>query len=117
MGLEVEADRSGGHIHLIVCIHNGTDHGVEGVCMGGNDAYIAAHDLHIAQLALESTIIAQLKAFGTDTNEDLLICNAGNIQNSSITEAELAILHSAFQHIDGGCTQELCNEQIAGIIY
>ena len=99
MGLQAEADGFTGGINLIIGVDDGANHGVLGCGVSRNNTGVTTHDFHIVQLAMQGAIGIQLKAFGTDANNDLLI-GSGHIHDGILTNVELAALDTAVKYSD-----------------
>ena len=116
MGLQAETNGLCRQVDLVVCVHDGTNQRILGCHMGRNHAHITTHDLQVGQLALQSAGGIYFEALGTDTHDHILVSHTGYIQNSVLAQDQLAIGNLAIEHVDGRSTQELCNEQVTGIV-
>ena len=81
-----------------------------------HDAYVTTHDLHISHFAVKRTVFIQDKSFRTDTHSDLLIRHTGDLQDPVISDIQAAAPDRTVEYIDRRCSQELGNEQVAGVV-
>ena len=116
MGLQREVYGRCRQVDLVVSVYNRADDGICRCGMRGYDADVAAHDFKVGKVALQCAVFAGNKAFGTNSDENLLVFNVGYVHNGILADVKYTIFYAAVKYVNGGRTKELCNEQVGGIV-
>ena len=116
VGLEVVANGCRCGVDSAIAVNDGANSGVNRCSVCCNNACVTTHDLKVRELAGHATVLIGNEALGTNTNGYGLIGYAFNVENVFVTNVELAALNLAVEYVNGRSTQELCNEQIGGVV-
>ena len=84
--------------------------------MGGDDAHIPAHDLHVAQLADKTAVLRRDEALGTDAHHHIPVGYTFDFHHGIITNVQHTCFYPALEHVDGRGAQEFGNEEVLGIV-
>ena len=104
------------NVQASVRVDDGADGRIERGLVRGDDAHVAAHDLHVAQAALQGAVSVQHKTLGPYAHDDVLVGNARRIQRGVRADENPAAFHPAGKRVNGRRAQELGDKQVVRVV-